>query len=499
MRTMIHPIALSLTLSILLAGAGCDADTKEVDHCGDGYLDPGEACDGAEFTAPNCQVLGFYVQNGPMICRDDCTIDLSPCALSCGDGVISTNHGEDCEGDNLNGRTCASQGFGAGTLACNAACTFDVSGCQVASCGNGQLQSELGEDCDGTELGEATCESAGFPGGGTLACDFDCSFDTSGCRLDPCGNGVLQPELGEDCDGAELGGATCASRGRFGGGTLGCTSDCAFDTGACRDLEVVTFYDATYHRDDVSTNRSEVSKFHLAVHEVTRELWIEIMGTDPSDSHSTGPSDPVQNVNWYQAIAFCNKLSLRSGLLPVYYLNGVDFATLTWDQIPTTDDPQWNTIMVNWGNGGYRLPTVSEWTWAAMAPVDDWALAFSGSDGMNAIGDFAVFGWDRGQPGATTTMSTSPVGSKLPNAKGLYDMSGNVAEWCHDWASETPPTGYLYDYRGPASGTERTVRGGSWFQDAASCAISAPASLPPASSSFTTGLRVVLEEPISPF
>jgi cysteine-rich repeat protein len=94
-------------------------------------------------------------------------------------------------------------------------------------CGNGTLNE--GEECDGYELGDATCESLGYDGGG-LFCTSECTYDTSSCQGSPCGNGLLDP--GESCDGSHLGGQSCADLG-FTGGTLSCALDCTYDTSAC--------------------------------------------------------------------------------------------------------------------------------------------------------------------------------------------------------------------------------------------------------------------------
>ena len=96
--------------------------------------------------------------------------------------------------------------------------------------------------------------------------------------------------------------------------------------------------------------------------------------------------------------------------------------------------------------------------------------AFAGSTGSHFIGDYAVFGYSTMETGRTTTARTNPVGSKLPNELGLYDLSGNVWEWAWDWHG-TYPTGAVTDYRGPASGTNRVVRGGGWVDNASSCTV----------------------------
>jgi hypothetical protein len=150
----------------------------------------------------------------------------------CGDGA-QNRPAEACDGSDLTGLTCNTLGFGNGTLACSTACTFDTSGCAAAPvCGDG-LRNQSGETCDGSDLAGATCESEGFPAGGTLACALDCaSFDVSGCTVLPsCGDGVVN-QAGEECDAADLAGLSCQVLG-LGGGQLACDVNCQLDTSEC--------------------------------------------------------------------------------------------------------------------------------------------------------------------------------------------------------------------------------------------------------------------------
>lgn len=145
------------------------------------------------------------------------------------DGVV-LEPGEECDGTLLGGETCVSQGYDGGTLACQADCTFDYSGCYA--CNDGVVNGPT-EECDMDNLGGYTCDT--LPGysfdGGTLTCFTDCTFDTSGCTSNLCDNGNIDP--GEDCDGTDLNGETCVSQG-FDGGTLVCTpGTCVFDTTNC--------------------------------------------------------------------------------------------------------------------------------------------------------------------------------------------------------------------------------------------------------------------------
>src|SRR5690606_31092900 len=131
-----------------------------------------EACDGTDLGIATCEGEGF--DGGTIACTDTCTLDTSAC-FECGDGVV--NGAEECDGTELGGATCATQGFASGTLACASDCTFDTSMCEDEPgpmCGDGAVNGT--EECDGTELGGATCESAGFDGG-TITCGGTCELD----------------------------------------------------------------------------------------------------------------------------------------------------------------------------------------------------------------------------------------------------------------------------------------------------------------------------------
>ena len=146
----------------------------------------------------------------------------------CGDGRVDDDTGEDCEGDDLQGRTCALLGYAGGTLACTADCRFDEAGCTGEGfCGDGVRNGGgANEDCDGDDLGGLTCLDRGFATG-ALACTEACRFDESGCTGVPtCGNGALDP--GEDCDGDLPGDEDCESLG-LGQGDLACNAACAYD------------------------------------------------------------------------------------------------------------------------------------------------------------------------------------------------------------------------------------------------------------------------------
>lgn len=207
------------------------------DPCGNGTIDPGEQCDGVNLRGFGCWDLGF--PTGVLGCSDACAFDTSACdpRPECGDNVRAGL--EACDGTDLGGWDCQTAGYGDGVLNCFPPgnpddCRFDTSECtgSGSDCGNSQLEGI--EQCDGTELGGIGCTDLGLGyTGGSLACHSDCRFDDSACEGSPplCGDGLI--EGAEDCEGDDLGGATCASVG-FYTGNLGCdVVSCFFDLSRC--------------------------------------------------------------------------------------------------------------------------------------------------------------------------------------------------------------------------------------------------------------------------
>ena len=161
-------------------------------------------------------------------------------------------------------------------------------------------------------------------------------------------------------------------------------------------------------------------------------------------------NNPVNYVNWYAAIAYCNKLSIKEGLTPAYTVSGIsDWENLAYSTIPTSSDSDWNAATCDFEVNGYRLPTEAEWEWLARGGQN---YKYAGSD---TIGEVAWY------TSNTNGTGSRDVKTKAANGYGLYDMSGNVWEWCWDRYKESisSSTG--------ASGSEgsfskRVRRGGSW-------------------------------------
>jgi formylglycine-generating enzyme required for sulfatase activity len=199
----------------------------------------------------------------------------------------------------------------------------------------------------------------------------------------------------------------------------------------------------------------------MGKYEVTQKEWVEIMGSNPSEFK--GDNLPVEMVSWHDVIEYCNKRSLREGLTPAYRGSG-------------------DTVTCDLSASGYRLPTEAEWEYAAKGGVNGAYLtySYSGSNSVDSVG------WYEGNSGDRTR----PVGTKQPNDLGIYDMSGNVWEWCWDWYGDYPG-GSQTDPAGPASGSARVLRGGGYFNSAQDLRSATRHSYPPAYGDSHRGFRFV--------
>jgi formylglycine-generating enzyme required for sulfatase activity/ankyrin repeat protein len=190
--------------------------------------------------------------------------------------------------------------------------------------------------------------------------------------------------------------------------------------------------------DELPARSVAVSGFYLSKYEITFEQYDQFCnqtGRQIASDEGWGRGNrPAINVRWLDAAAFCNWLSDREGLTPFYAFSGT-------------------TATMNWRADGYRLPTEAEWEFAARGGRLSRGARFAGSVTADSVAWYATNSGCRTQPRA----------GKQPNELGLYDMSGNVAEWCNDWSGSYSTAG-ASDPRGPSTGLYRILRGGSWAE-----------------------------------
>ena len=221
---------------------------------------------------------------------------------------------------------------------------------------------------------------------------------------------------------------------------------------------------ATQHQVKL-TNRFSISQY-----ETTQAKFKQLMGYDPSCfngtsayswfgcSHECGTDCPVENVSWHEAAAYCNEKSAKEGLESCYSCSGAG-AAITCQ----TAKPFDGTATSVYDCRGYRLPTEAEWEYAYRAGTSTPLYSGEITD-CSACANADKIGWyiANSQP-PLGFGRTHPVGKKMPNAWGIADMSGNVAEWCHDLYEQDLGSEPVVDPQGPAMGASHLVKGGNFF------------------------------------
>ena len=194
--------------------------------------------------------------------------------------------------------------------------------------------------------------------------------------------------------------------------------------------------------------------------EVTQEFYESVMGENPSEFNGE-KNLSVEKVIWYDAVEFCNKLSAKCGLTPVYAVAG-ETDVSEWGYVPNKGNQMYKYVTQDENANGYRLPAVEEWQYAAKGGQE---FKYSGSYNSDEVGWY----YDNSEN------KTHPVAQKKPNGYGLYDMSGNVGEWCWDSGID--------EYR--------CYCGGSWYHNTDRCGVDYKNLSGARNTCFDLGFRIV--------
>jgi formylglycine-generating enzyme required for sulfatase activity len=266
---------------------------------------------------------------------------------------------------------------------------------------------------------------------------------------------------------------------------------------------------------DAPRHKVNVSAFYMQKTEVTKAQWEEVRAwglkngyTDLREGAGKAAEHPVLAVFWYDAVKWCNARSEKEGLTPCYYTDAAQTVPYR------TGKSDLANTMVKWSATGYRLPTEAEWDKAARGGLESkrfpWGDVISHSEAnFRNVANFTNEGQGRNeskksfQTGTTgyhpTYMTgekpyTSPVGSFAANGYGLYDMAGNVWEWCWDWYGDYPSV-LETDPRGAVSGSERVFRGGAWDCNARGVRCATRYRYRPLSAYYALGFRLARGQP----
>jgi formylglycine-generating enzyme required for sulfatase activity len=352
-----------------------------------------------------------------------------------------------------------------------------VDGAKVAQC----VVTVTGTSVTGMSIASSTMDMLD---GGRDVRALSVSFSPStalnkGYQVLSSASGMVEVQADQKIKGMASGTATITVRSLDGGIEQTCTvrvlgTRISANIGDLLPVDTGTFNNGTAN--------VTLSSFWMSKFLITQAQYAAVTGRSPSynvsaNGQGTDLNRPVEQVTWYDAVDFCNSLSTLEGLEPVYTITNRNLSSDSQNILGAM-------VSMDISKSGYRLPTESEWRFAARGGNYTHGYVYAGS---NTIDDVA---WYRSNSVIGTKYVTHAVGSKAPNELGLYDMTGSVYEWCWDWDGEyvsfaqTDPTG-------PSSGAYRISPGGSYGNDSNSALISARGSHPPDTVNKNWGFRVV--------
>jgi uncharacterized repeat protein (TIGR02543 family) len=224
---------------------------------------------------------------------------------------------------------------------------------------------------------------------------------------------------------------------------------------------------------DAPTRTVTLDAFYMGKYEVTKAEWDEVRTwglsngyTDLAEGGGKASNHPVQSITWYMMVKWCNARSQKEGLTPAYYTNDAQTTIYKTGSVNVTN------AQVKWSASGYRLPTEAEWEKAARGGLSGKRFPWGDTISHSQANYYAASGYSYDSSGSVNNYHptyatgsipyTSPVGAFAANDYGLYDMAGNVWEWCWDWYG-TYAAGSQTNPRGTTSGTYRVIRGGGWY------------------------------------
>ena len=227
-----------------------------------------------------------------------------------------------------------------------------------------------------------------------------------------------------------------------------------------------------------------LNAYRIGTTEVTQEMWKAVMGDEPSAAAQKGDKNPVDSINFYRMVAFCNQLTIKTGRgadLCVYYSDSAHSHRYTESDAAAGTQPYWDRT-----KKGFRLPTVGEWEKAA---GNNGAQRYAGTDDKDHVTDYA---WIRPNSGN----KTHPVATKPANTNGLYDMNGNLWEWCWDWMSDTAvhPNNTSANDNPPSGMSKRIKKGGGCIDSVAHNSVADRRwGDPPANPNPAVGFRIACD------